>query len=301
MILNLILIISLICPPVAIATEYEPTYVTSWGFYGPGPGTFRQPMGILCYNNEIYVCDQDNARIQIFNENGTFLRQFGVYGSTEGFLNGPSHIALYNSSFYVTEYGNHRVSVFSTAGNFLSSFGTGRLSNPRGIFISVDKIYITNKGLNNVAVFDINGNFLFNFGQFNDPTGIAGANGRIYVADTRNNSIQIFDEDGVFAGSIPVSYPLGLKVLDGTLYCTKKDGVIRYTYDFQILAEWGCQGSAYKYYFNSPSDITFDGVNSIYIADTSNNEIDKWSYFGVGGVSSKKSTWGGIKSMLGQP
>jgi len=54
-------------------------WVKSWGEKGTGPGQFRLPHALaIDRNDNIYVGDRTNRRIQVFDTNGTFLRQFTI-------------------------------------------------------------------------------------------------------------------------------------------------------------------------------------------------------------------------------
>jgi hypothetical protein len=54
-------------------------WVKSWGEYGTKPGQFRIPHAIVIdRNNNIYVGDRTNRRIQIFDTDGKFLRMFTI-------------------------------------------------------------------------------------------------------------------------------------------------------------------------------------------------------------------------------
>jgi len=54
-------------------------WVTSWGDKGTAPGQFRLPHAIaIDRNNNIYVGDRTNRRIQVFDTNGKFLRLFTI-------------------------------------------------------------------------------------------------------------------------------------------------------------------------------------------------------------------------------
>jgi len=54
-------------------------WVKSWGDYGTGPGQFRTPHAIAVdRNDEIYVGDRANRRIQVFDAEGKFLRMFTI-------------------------------------------------------------------------------------------------------------------------------------------------------------------------------------------------------------------------------
>jgi hypothetical protein len=54
-------------------------WVRSWGEKGTGPGQFRTPHTIASdRNNNIYVGDRANRRIQVFDTEGKFLRMFTI-------------------------------------------------------------------------------------------------------------------------------------------------------------------------------------------------------------------------------
>jgi len=54
-------------------------WVKSWGTKGTGPGQFNLPHAIaIDRNNNIYVGDRTNHRIQVFDTDGKFLRMFSI-------------------------------------------------------------------------------------------------------------------------------------------------------------------------------------------------------------------------------
>lgn len=54
-------------------------WVKSWGEKGAGPGQFRLPHAIVIdRNNNVYVADRSNRRIQVFDTDGKFLRMFTI-------------------------------------------------------------------------------------------------------------------------------------------------------------------------------------------------------------------------------
>jgi DNA-binding beta-propeller fold protein YncE len=54
-------------------------WVKSWGEKGTGPGQFRLPHAIVIdRNNNVYVADRSNRRIQVFDTDGKFLRMFTI-------------------------------------------------------------------------------------------------------------------------------------------------------------------------------------------------------------------------------
>ena len=61
----------------------------------------------------IYVSDQWNDRIQVFDQGGRFLRKWGESGSGDGEFNQPQDVAIdRDGNVYVSDQGNHRIMVF---------------------------------------------------------------------------------------------------------------------------------------------------------------------------------------------
>lgn len=115
---------------------------TQLGSYGSGPGQFNFPAGIWASPEGIlFVVDQNNDRIQVLDQNGTFLRWFtlqpepmqisksgrgqGITGDAQGRL-------------FVADAFQGRVKVFTATGSFLGHMGEfgeslGQLRTPSDI------------------------------------------------------------------------------------------------------------------------------------------------------------------------
>jgi sugar lactone lactonase YvrE len=61
------------------------TFVKAWGHKGSGPGEFDTPHGItIDSRGRLFVADRENSRIQIFDQDGTFLDQWKQFGRPSG-------------------------------------------------------------------------------------------------------------------------------------------------------------------------------------------------------------------------
>jgi hypothetical protein len=59
--------------------DHAGDWVKSWGDKGTAPGQFQIPHAIVAdRNNNLYVGDRTNRRIQVFNTDGKFLRMFTI-------------------------------------------------------------------------------------------------------------------------------------------------------------------------------------------------------------------------------
>ena len=147
-------------------------------------------LGIIkVINDNLYVCDRGNNRVQILNTNLEFLNSFGCHGDGDGQFDWPSDIAQDGAgSLYVTDSDNNRVQVFDCKEHFSSTFskrhGASKpLDRPRGICIGSDQlVYICDHWNECVSVFKASGEFVTSFGQFSYPGGIAiDDDGFVYV------------------------------------------------------------------------------------------------------------------------
>jgi len=59
--------------------DKDGNWLKSWGERGTGPGQFHTPHSIAVdANNNVYVADRSNRRIQVFDGDGNFQRQFTI-------------------------------------------------------------------------------------------------------------------------------------------------------------------------------------------------------------------------------
>ena len=172
------------------------------GSEGSKPGEFNMPRGVKVHQNQVYVCDFHNHRVQVFDLELSFITYFGTKGSRQGQYNRPSDIAFDSQgNIYVSELGNDRVQVLDPNHHYLRQFadksGPGKLKEPEGIHIANNCVYVSDCGNHRIAVFQLSGEFLTSPGkegrEFCCPRGIAfDCDGFLYVCDLLNQRIQVF-------------------------------------------------------------------------------------------------------------
>jgi hypothetical protein len=113
-------------------------WIKNWGSTGSGEGQFRVVHGIqIDAQNNVYVADRDNKRIQVFDVEGNFKTQFRNVGSpwaiciTPGpkqFLyvsnSNPPNNLDYDGEILKMELDGRIVGKFGRAGKLLKEFGT---------------------------------------------------------------------------------------------------------------------------------------------------------------------------------
>jgi DNA-binding beta-propeller fold protein YncE len=134
-----------------------------------GDGQFNEPWGVAVdEEGQIFVADTWNGRIQVFDQDGTFLRKWGYFNTTNGELGDP--LSLFGprglevdleGNLLVADTGNKRILLFTPEGELLHQIGGGGVA----------------------------------LGRFEEPTDTAvdPRDGSIYVADLWNQRIQKLD------------------------------------------------------------------------------------------------------------
>lgn len=125
-------------------------FIASVGRPGDGPGEFARAEGIgVDAQDQLYVADSCNHRIQVFSADGKFQRAFGRAGQGMGELSYPYDIRVdAQGRQFVCEFGNSRVQVFDGKDRPLEILGgpgaePGRMSNPWSIALdSKGNLYV---------------------------------------------------------------------------------------------------------------------------------------------------------------
>jgi DNA-binding beta-propeller fold protein YncE len=178
-------------------------------------------------SNEIFVCDCNNHRVQVFSSvNLAFIRQIGrgTQGSAPGCLNYAVGMCLDHTTrqLFVADTNNHRVVVFDQmSGVHVRTIGSqgerfGQLSSPYGVCIdrSTGSLFVADYDNHRVQVFNkdsgefqrvIGGGYGSGVGQMNQPIVLCidEETGVLFVADYSNNRVQVFNKDlGTFIRQI---------------------------------------------------------------------------------------------------
>jgi DNA-binding beta-propeller fold protein YncE len=138
---------------------------------GSDTGIARDSLG------HIYVVDQTNDRVVVYQQTGSYMSTIGTAGNGNGQFNQPFGIAIDGSdNLFVTDGSNDRVEKLSSSGAFLAVTGSAGVGN----------------------------------GQFNGPEGIAtDALGNVYVLDNGNDRVEKFDNNLVYQSSFGSSIYTG--------------------------------------------------------------------------------------------
>ncbi len=192
------------------------TFLTQWGGFADTAGEasgrdglFWGPRAIaLDSDNNLYVTDTGNKRIQKFDPEGNFLGQWGGFGIEKGQFNEPVGIAIsqVTGDIFVADTWNHRIQRFDKDFNFIAEWpvhgweGESVNNKPYIAVDSHDNVYITDPESYRVIAFDHAGNvravlgkFGTDAGSFNLPLGLAvDSQDNLYVSDSLNARVMKF-------------------------------------------------------------------------------------------------------------
>jgi DNA-binding beta-propeller fold protein YncE len=267
-----------------------------WGQKGTSAGEFNEPRGLAVdATGNLYIVDSKNNRVQKLAPDGKPLLAWGQEGKEPGQFKDPGGIAIGpDGSVYVADTWNHRVQKFDSNGKFLAEWRPEPgFWGPRGIAINADgsMLYVTDTGNKRVVAFDAKGKQLAAWGRdgskpgdFIEPVGVAvDQDGHVLVADTGNRRIQVFDAQGKFLKEYPVFgweefytepylAPSGSFLLVTDSYNHR---AARYT-DGTLVDSWGKSGAG-PGDFNRPIGVVADAQGNVYVSDTMNNRIQKFT------------------------
>ena len=84
------------------------------------------PKGIVVNDTGfIYVVDNANHRIQVFDSSGNFITKWGTSGTGDGQFDYPIGITINSTGYiYITDSENHRIQVFDDKGTFIRKWGS---------------------------------------------------------------------------------------------------------------------------------------------------------------------------------
>lgn len=104
-------------------------------------------------NQKLYLVDQGNNRILVFNLNGNFIFSFGKKGSKNGEFNNPHEIEIFNDKVYIADTRNSRIQIFDLNGNFIDKIDfLKQLPSPKTVAVHNNKIFVGHASVSNAFI-----------------------------------------------------------------------------------------------------------------------------------------------------
>ena len=175
--------------------QLDGKFVSSIGGRGSGELQFSYPRGLSTdeYNNDIYICDRSNHRIQIISENLQFKSQFG-----KDTLHYPCDIKHYKDNIFILDESNPCLHIYNrdlVLQQKVVTRGKGKqVNSPWFFFIdNFGNILITDLSSDSILILNSEFEFIHKI-SVSEPTGITiDRDDRIIVtSDASHNCLQLF-------------------------------------------------------------------------------------------------------------
>jgi DNA-binding beta-propeller fold protein YncE len=114
-------------------------YLGAFGSVGTGPGQFRLARHIATAGDRIYVVDQLNHRVNVFDINGQPILAIGSSGTGAAGLNMPRGVAVdRNGAVYVSDSTSPAIKRFAANGTFEARVDGGNVAHPHALAFDRD-------------------------------------------------------------------------------------------------------------------------------------------------------------------
>ena len=243
------------------------------GGKGTGAGEFNAPWGVaVTGQDEIFVCDYGNNRLQVYNEEGKFIRTI-----EHEQLTGPRGIRIDSAGWiYVTA--QNKILLFNPDGEYT-----------REISYEVDKdvyrsgITLDEQGniivcYNGIHILSPEGKLLTKMSAkaFFDPFDCMYWEGKIFVSNWATNTVDVFDCDGKLlheigkqgSGNAKFSRPTGLAIdKTGQLVVADDSRVQVFTTDGMPVTKFGI------FVLSNPYGVSVSNSGRIIVSDWDEDQL----------------------------
>ena len=200
---------------VTICNE-EGALINTFGKEGKQMGELKTPLSIAVSNidGDIYVLEEGNNRVQVFNSKYIHSRFIGYYIERPGQIKNPCELALTQTDEVVVVHRNiPSVNIYSSQGLLLRQFGStsigGQVLMHGAMCIShTGQLLLTDIYQDQIVVYDSDQLTLWTVGssgrgrgQYSCPGGmICLEDGTVLVCDIGNKRIQIYNQKSLILG-----------------------------------------------------------------------------------------------------
>ena len=257
--------------------------------YGDGDGQFVWPVAMAFDSaGRLYITDEYNNRVCVYDADGSFVSQWGERGTGEGQFDGPAGIAIDSAdNIYIADQRNGRIQKLNADGESLAGWGEpgsddGQFDLPWGVGVGADDaVYVADWRNDRVQKFTSDGEHLqtIGAGHLSRPSGVAASpDGAVAVADWGNERVQIFTADGELATTMRGQATLSQWAMD--YYSSNpEEWELREVSDLapetlpEHLQTPYHTSSQIEPYFWGPVAVRFDDQGRLYVVETNRHRF----------------------------
>ena len=188
---------------------------------GNGMEQLNNPLGVTVDNTtgKIYVADQSNSCVKVFDSTGKYLFKFGD-NEGEGKMCYPLGVAIYEDRIFITQ-GNYCILNYQLNGKFISRIGRpgrGELEFGHLFSLTIDEsngdIYICDRNNNRIQILNNDLSFKSQFGEdkLRDPRDVKLSKEYIYVLDESSPCLHLFSFNYILQRSV-ISRGEGIEII----------------------------------------------------------------------------------------
>ena len=188
---------------------------------GNGMEQLNNPLGVTVDNKtgKIYVADQSNSCVKVFDSTGKYLFKFGD-NEGEGKMCYPLGVAIYEDRIFITQ-GNYCILNYQLNGKFISRIGRpgrGELEFSHLFSLTIDEsngdIYICDRNNNRIQILNNDLSFKSQFGEdkLRDPRDVKLSKEYIYVLDESSPCLHLFSFNYILQRSV-ISRGKGIEII----------------------------------------------------------------------------------------
>ena len=189
---------------------------------GKGMEQLNYPRGVTVDNRtgNIYVADDDNNCVKVFDSTGKYLFKFGD-NEGEGKMYCPRGVVIYGDRILITN-GNSCILNYQLNGKFVSRIGRqgrGELEFNNLFSLTIDEsngdIYICDCSINRIQILNNDFSFKSQFGNdtLKHPRDVKLSKEYIYVLDDSNPCLHLFNYNHILQKSV-ISRGKGMEVIN---------------------------------------------------------------------------------------
>ena len=265
--------------------------VIGFGVVGNEDGEFMLPWGVAIRDDGcIAVADHANSRIQLFDNQGTFVQILSGSGVERVRL--PTGIDFNVDHNLVTFDGeNNELKFLDSAGQLIRKVGNKRELGNRVEGISIDcegRIIVTDSSNERVLVYHHSGHLCLEFGatgknSLGRPSSAVFHCGRFIVSDTFNHCLKVYNRHGIFQQQIgrpgkeagQFHQPRGLAVdsASNILVCDCGNCRVQVLdFDGNFIRSFGSFGDEVGHFW-FPYSIAVGKEGEVVVSDCNNNRV----------------------------
>jgi sugar lactone lactonase YvrE len=289
-------------------------FLLTWGKKGKEPGEFDAPIGLaIDSNDEIYVSEFRNNRVQRFSAEGRFLGSFPVAPM-------PGGIAVDQAgNIFVAPMMSHKICVYSPDGKLLREWGkqgkaAGEFDQPGGLALAPDgTLYVADQVNRRVQRFSADGKFMLQWGEYGTklgqfdgkeklPNRTGGPNfvavdrqGNVFTTEALLGRVQKFTPEGKvlfgfgensiasggFGGrpkNLPGPIAICIDLHDRIWVSSTNNRVQLFSAEGKFLGGWlTLDAGDGPGRFHTPHGVALDSKGHLFVVDSQNHRIQKFA------------------------